>query len=154
MNLKTKRRYNCPKYCIGTMFVGILRFSDTLEDTDRGLTQDMLLSEITKLKKKGCTAIPKGTYEVDMNTISPKFKNRTWAKKYGGIVPRLVGVPGYSGVLIHPLNKPEETEGCIGVGENKVKGQIINSVDTYLRLMEQYLWPCRNRGERVFITIE
>ena len=50
MNLKTKRRYNCPKYCIGTMFVGILRFSDTLEDTDRGLTQDMLLSEITKLK--------------------------------------------------------------------------------------------------------
>jgi hypothetical protein len=45
-------------------------------------------------------------------------------------------VKGYEGVLIHIGNRPEDTEGCILVGENKVKGQVINSTETFKRLYE------------------
>lgn len=54
----------------------------------------------------GKTAIPTGTHiRVDMNTVSPKFKDRTWAKPYSGKLPRLLDVKGYSGVLILVGNK-------------------------------------------------
>lgn len=71
-----------------------------------------------------------------MNTVSPKFKDRVWAKPYGGKLPRLENVPGYEGVLIHVGNKPADTLGCILVGQNKVKGQVINSTATFNKLME------------------
>ena len=87
----------------------------------------MSLEEIKKKKVYGETAIPTGTYKVDVNTISPKFKSRTWAKPYGGKLPRLIDVPGYEGVLIHAGNKAEDSLGCVLVGENKVVGQVINS---------------------------
>ena len=87
----------------------------------------MSLKEINNKKVYGETAVPTGTYKVDMNTVSPKFKSRTWAKPYGGKLPRLVLVPGYDGVLIHPGNKAEDTLGCILVGENKAVGQVLNS---------------------------
>jgi len=51
-----------------------------------------------------------------MNIISPKFRNRSWAKPYNGKIPRLLNVPGYDGVLIHPFNTAEESLGCVGVG--------------------------------------
>lgn len=91
--------------------------------------------EILKIKIKSKTAIPYGTYNINMHTVSPKFKTRSWAVSNKGIVPRLENVKGYDGVLIHPGNKPEDTDGCILVGENKIKGQIINSVATYKKLV-------------------
>jgi hypothetical protein len=50
----------------------------------------MDVSEISKIKVYGKTAIPSGIYQIDMDTISPKFKNRSWAKVCEGKVPRLV----------------------------------------------------------------
>ena len=109
MEILVKRIAKKPKYTIGKLYIDEQYICDTLEDTDRGLNQNMSLEEIKKKKVYGETAIPAGTYKVDMNTISPKFKSRTWAKPYGGKLPRLIAVPGYEGVLIHVGNRAEDT---------------------------------------------
>ena len=101
-------------YTIGRMEINGRYFCDTLEDTDRGLRESMTEDEIAALKVKGATAIPTGTYRIDMQTRSPHF---------GRVLPRLVSVKGYAGVLIHSGNTAADTEGCILVGEKPRTGQ-------------------------------
>lgn len=154
MELKLIRKEKEANYTIGDLFVNGILFSQTLEDKDRGLTQDMPLEEIKAKKVYGKTAIPTGTYEIDMNTISPKFQARSWAKPYGGKLPRLLNVPGYEGILIHPFNSAAESLGCIGVGKNSIKGMITDSTRTFHALMSKFLLPAKVKGERITITIE
>lgn len=135
MKLLLKRIAKMEKYTIGKLYIDGKYFSDTLEDTDRNLTSTMSKDEIAKVKVYGKTAIPTGTYVVDMNTVSPKFGKRSWAQPYEGKVPRLQDVPGYEGVLIHPGNTADDTSGCILVGRNKVKGQVVESQNTFHSLM-------------------
>ena len=136
MKLVLERTFRGSAYTIGKLYVDGDYFCDTLEDVDRGLSSDMPLSEINEKKVYGETAIPAGTYKVVMNVVSPKFKDRAWAKPWDGKLPRLENVPGYEGVLIHVGNKAEDTLGCILVGQNKVKGQVINSTATFDKLMD------------------
>jgi hypothetical protein len=96
----------------------------------------MPLSEIRKLKIAGETAIPVGIYNVVTTIVSPKYSARESYRFCGGKVPRLLNVPGYEGILIHIGNRHSDTEGCILVGENKVKGQVINSTATFTQLYE------------------
>lgn len=152
MEITVKRVFKGPNYTIGHLYINGTYECDTLEDPDRGLTDSMTVQEITSKKVYGNTAIPTGTYDIDMNTISPKFKDRSWAKFCGGKLPRLVNVKGYSGVLIHVGNKPADTLGCILVGDNKVKGQVINSTSTFQQLYLQML-KAHTRGEKITITI-
>ena len=135
MKLLLKRIAKMEKYTIGKLYVDGEYFADTLEDTDRNLTNTMSKDEIVKVKVYGKTAIPTGTYVVDMNTVSPKFGKHSWAQPYEGKVPRLQDVPGYEGVLIHPGNTADDTSGCILVGRNKVKGQVVESQNTFHSLM-------------------
>lgn len=135
MKLLLKRIAKMEKYTIGKLYVDGEYFADTLEDADRNLTSTMSKDEIAKVKVYGKTAIPTGTYVVDMNTVSPKFGERSWAQPYEGKVPRLQDVPGYEGVLIHPGNTADDTLGCILVGRNKVKGQVVESQNTFHSLM-------------------
>ena len=135
MELKLIRKYKKDTYTVGILYIDGKYFSNTIEDKDRGLTSNMSLSEIQSKKVYGETAIPTGTYEISLNTISPKFKDRVWAKPYKGKIPRLLGVKGFNGILIHPLNTAKDSLGCIGVGENKIKGQIINSTKYFHKLM-------------------
>jgi hypothetical protein len=136
MKLVLERTFRGSAYTIGKLYVDGDYFCDTLEDVDRGLSSDMPLSKINEKKVYGETAIPTGTYKVVMNVVSPKFKDRAWAKPWDGKLPRLENVPGYEGVLIHVGNKAEDTLGCILVGQNKVKGQVINSTATFDKLMD------------------
>ena len=154
MELLVKRVARRDEYTIGRLYINGVKFSETLEDCDRGLTQDMPLEEIKAKKVYGKTAIPTGTYEIDMNTISPKFQARSWAKPYGGKLPRLLNVPGYEGILIHPFNSAAESLGCIGVGNNSIKGMITDSSRTFMSLMSKYLLPAKVRGEKITISIE
>ena len=154
MELLVKRVARRDEYTIGRLYINGVKFSETLEDCDRGLTQDMPLEEIKAKKIYGKTAIPTGTYEIDMNTISPKFQARSWAKPYGGKLPRLLNVPGYEGILIHPFNSAAESLGCIGVGKNSIKGMITDSSRTFMSLMSKYLLPAKVRGEKITISIE
>lgn len=152
MELQLKRRFRGPKYTVGSLFVNGVYECDTLEDTDRGLTSDMSVDVIKAKKIYGETAIPSGTYDIDMNIVSPKFKDRPWAKFCGGKLPRLLNVKGYEGVLIHVGNKAEDTLGCILVGDNKVKGQVVNSTSTFQQLYLQML-KAHTRGEKITIII-
>lgn len=140
------------KYTIGHLYLNGKYFCDTLEDKDRGLTSDMPLDDIKGTKKKGETAIPKGTYDVTLSVVSPKYSKVSWYKTNmnGGRVPRLLNVPGFDGILIHSGNTPKDTEGCILVGENKVVGQVINSKDTLKKLYQNELV----NYDKITITIE
>lgn len=153
MKLLLRRIFKGHSYTIGKLFINGVYECDTLEDQDRGLTSQMSLEEIKAKKVYGVTAIPYGTYKIDMNTVSPKFKDRSWAKFCGGKLPRLIDVKGYEGVLIHVGNKAEDTLGCILVGENKVKGQVINSTATFQELYSVML-KAKLLGEELSLTIE
>lgn len=146
-----------PGYTHGRMFLDECGFFCwTLEDEDRGLVQSMPLATIKARKVYGKTAIPKGTYRVRMDTISPKLKDRVYAKKYGGILPRLEDVPGWEGVLIHPFNRPDESLGCIAPGtlRSGIRGRIFDSTRAFYDLMDFYLIPAAKRGDEVLLTVE
>lgn len=137
MELTVKRTYRGPKYTIGHLYIDGKYFSDTLEDPDRGLTQDMSLAKIISIKVKGDTCIPYGTYKLSLDIVSPKYSNLKkfpYTEMAKGKMPRVMNVPGYEGVLIHAGNTQEDTMGCLLVGENKVKGKVINSQATWKKL--------------------
>ena len=149
MEILVRRIAKRSTYTIGRMYIDGKYVCDTLEDTDRGLKQSMSLEEIKKKKIYGKTAIPTGTYKVTMDVVSPKFKNRTWAKPYKGKIPRLLDVPGYEGVLIHPGNAANETYGCILPGINSVVGKVTNSQATFKKVM-----AILTKGTDITITID
>ena len=149
IKLTLKRRYRGSQYTIGSLYINNQYFCDTLEDRDRGLSQQMSLDNIKLKKVYGSTAIPTGTYRISMNITSNKFGSRSWAIPYKGKIPRLLNVPGFDGVLIHPGNTDKDTYGCILVGENKVKGQVINSQNIWKKLMEKLLQD----KENIILTI-
>ena len=102
-----------------------------------------LFKDLEKEKKvPGETAIPAGTYREVLN-VSPRFKRR---------LPRLLDVPGFDGILIHRGNTPEDTAGCILVGENRERGKVVNSAAYELRLTEM-LDRVQDKGEEITIEI-
>lgn len=149
MKLLLKRIAKRDTYTIGKLYIDGKYFADTLEDPDRGLTNSMSREQIAKIKVYGETAIPTGTYNIDMNTVSAKFKNRSWASPYKGKIPRLQNVPGYEGVLIHPGTTSKDTLGCILVGKNTSKGMITQSQATFHQLIS-----ILTKGTNITITIE
>ena len=153
MILKVNRRWKKESYTIGELFVNGVRLCNTLEDKDRGLNSSMPVGIINQKKIYGLTAIPTGTYKVVLS-YSPKFAKKAWAKKYGGLVPEILNVKGYSGVRIHIGQTDKDTLGCILVGENKEVGKVINSTKCYYELMDKYIMPAWSAKEEITITIK
>jgi hypothetical protein len=143
MELKLHRRYRAEDYTIGSLYVNGVYFCDTLEDADRGLTQTMSSEEIRRIKIAHETAIPTGIYRVIVN-LSPAKRR---------MLPRLLDVPGFSGILIHRGNTKNDSSGCILVGENRVKGKVVNSTPYEKRLVE-ILTEAQEKGEETTIEIE
>lgn len=155
MELILKRIALRNEYTIGKLYVNGEYVCDTIEDTVRDLDKDGKFAN-GEVKIPGKTAIPYGRYEITMKVKSPKYSNFTkysWAKKYDGYLPRLLNVPHFDGVLIHVGNSALDSEACVLVGENKVVGKVINSVNTFRRLMDDYLVPAKKRNEKIAITI-
>ena len=151
------KRFKTPDYCIGKLLINGVYLCDTLEDTDRGLKQTDSLSHIKSVKVAGSTAIPIGRYRVVMNVRSPKysdFRKYKWAEPYNGYLPRLLDVPGFDGILIHVGNYQKDTEGCILVGKNTVKGAVMESTITFYRLMDNFLLKADKLGREIWLTIE
>lgn len=151
MKLTLKRIARKEGYTIGRLYIDDAYFCDTLEDRDRGLEQAMPLDMIKRIKVKGETAIPTGTYELSMRHISPKYSRKKAFAFTGGVMPRLLNVPGYEGVLIHSGNTAADSEGCILVGENKAVGKVLNSMATF-----KALWSVLNqrKSEPITITVQ
>lgn len=155
MELILKRIALRSEYTIGKLYVDGKYVCDTIEDTVRDLDKDGKFAN-GEVKIPGKTAIPYGRYEITMKVKSPKYSNfskYSWAKKYDGYLPRLLNVSQFDGVLMHVGNSAMNSEGCIIVGENKVVGKVINSVNTFRRLMDEYLVPAKKRNENIVITI-
>lgn len=130
------------KYTIGKLYIDGEYFCDTIEDTDRGLTQTMTDAQIKSKKVYGQTAIPTGTYRVIIS-YSNKFKRQ---------MPLLLNVPGFLGIRIHSGNTEKDTEGCLIVGKNKAVGKVIESKDTYNKLFS--ILCEANKKEAIKITIK
>ena len=145
MNLELKRIFKGKDYTIGRLFIDGEYFCDTLEDPVRQLD-----SADDKIYSK--TAIPTGKYKVSMSIVSPKYSIRKSYNWCGGRLPRLLDVPFFEGILIHSGNTPDHTAGCILVGENKIKGQVINSMNTLKNLWVK-LNVADEVGEEIWIDI-
>lgn len=143
MEILIKRIAKKNSYTIGQFYVDNKKICDTIEDKDRGLTNDMSVEQIKKSKVYGETAIPTGTYSVTY-TYSTRFK------KY---MPLINNVKGFDGIRIHSGNTAKDTLGCIIVGDNKVVGKVINSrvqCDKVYKLIKSAL----DKGEKVTLTIQ
>lgn len=153
MELTIERKYFKHTYCIGRLSVEGIELCDTLEDKDRELTSDMPTPEIYKRKTYGQTAIPYGRYEVRLS-YSPKYAARPWAAKYKGLIPEIMEVPGFSNVRLHVGNSSADTSGCPLCGENKVVGRLVNSTQAFYDLMDYYLIPAHEAGQKMYITVK
>lgn len=155
MRITIERKWKKETYTIGQLYIDGQFLCNTCEDKDRHLTSSMPLSKIKEVKVAAETAIPTGTYRVDMNTISPKYSLKPWyvSNCHGARVPRLVDVPGWSGVLIHPGNTAKDSEGCILVGKNDTVGMVTNSKHWFLQLYNK-MYAAYKRGEKIDIVIK
>ncbi len=78
----------------------------TLEDTmrRRDINEDGKLQSSEKVP--GRTAIPAGIYDISIQESG----------KFDRPMPFLMNVPLFEGIMIHPGNIPENTNGCILIG--------------------------------------
>lgn len=144
MEILIKRLWKKDKYTIGRVLIDGKYFSESLEDVDRNLSSDMPLEEIKKLKVKGETAIPTGTYQV-LYTYSPRFKR---------MLPLVNNVKGFEGCRFHAGNSINDTSGCILLGKNTKVGMVTDSRNTcnkFYKLIEEAI---TKRGEAIILTIE
>lgn len=129
MKLSLHRIALKPDYTIGKLYIdyeggnGPEFFSDTLEPAVR-----------TGPKIMGKTAIPYGLYKFIM----------AWSPKHKRDCPLLENVPNFEGVEIHIGNLPQDTEGCILVGNNREVGQVLNSTETFNSLYAKLIASHQN----------
>lgn len=122
MVLTIYRRYLKDGYTIGDLyrFDRVLPLCNTLEDTVRELVDindDGDFDDPGEGKIYGQTAIPCGHYEIELRH-SPHF---------GRDMLYLNDVKGFTDIMVHAGNFADDTKGCILVGENRVKGKVVNS---------------------------
>ena len=148
MRLRLERRYLGEDYTIGSLFINGIYTCDTIEDKVRDLNQDGDLDDPGEGKIPKKTAIPYGIYQMDL-TMSPKFTR---------LLPIILNVRHFTGIRIHRMgsgNTPgtaKNSWGCIGPGENKVKGGVINSEKYEMMIVERMLEAIRH-GEDITLEI-
>lgn len=153
MELIVDRKWKRQSYTISNLTIDGKWFCNVLEDADRGLDDSMPLAKIKELKKPSITAIPKGTYEITLDVISPRFCTKSFYKQVcNGKLPRLLNVKGFEGILIHAGNTDKDTDGCLLVGMNLEKGKVLKSQETFKELFK-LLKDKHDKGEKITIKI-
>ena len=129
MKLKVVRETKNDVCTIGSLFINDVFFCYTLEDKDRGLKQSDSLLFIQAKKIFGLTAIPSGFYKLTVNQ-SPKFKR---------MLPRILDIKGFDGVLLHRGNSANDSLGCILIGYKKGENSIFESTKAETDLVNRLL---------------
>ena len=132
MKLKVVRQPSDDTCTLGELFVNDEHECYTLEDVVRPDGAPKVF---------GQTAIPYGTYSVSI-TFSPHFQRD---------LPLLADVPDFEGVRIHPGNTAADTEGCLLVGEESGRDQILQSRAAFEPLFAKIRDAISNSEE---VTIE
>lgn len=103
-----------------------------------------LEDKVRNVKIPKQTAIPAGKYEVVV----------AWSNRYQRLMPRLLRVPFFEGILIHPGNDQTDTEGCILVGDDdpRTKSFLDNSRKAFDRLFPK-LKKMTEKG-KVYIDVQ
>jgi hypothetical protein len=153
MRLSLVRHTKTDNSTIGNLSIDDKFFSAVLEDTDRGLTSDMDIAQIKAIKVPKQTAIPTGEYTVSLKYKSPKFSLKTQYSFTNGYMPRLMNVPGYEGVLIHVGNSPEDTDGCLLLGDSSKPDYVVNSTATFKKFYN-LLQAAEANNEDITIKIQ
>lgn len=157
MEILVYRKWPKAGYCIGRMYIDGQLICNSLEDEDRGLSDSMDERTIRNRKIYGKTAIPRGRYTIDMETVSPKFsKKEFYMDVCQGKLPRIKNVKGFEGILLHVADGPKGAdllEGCIGIGLNKKVGQLCDGKETFKKVYA-LMKEAHDRGETIYITIE
>ena len=153
MKLLVDRAWKKETYTVSRLFIDGVRFCEVIEDKDRGLNQSQPITHIISRKVWGETAIPSGTYVVRMDVVSPKYQAVKWYNDLcKGKMPRLEGVPGFDGILIHPGNTALDSWGCLLPGKNTKVGQVTASRETFKVLYDK-MKTAHDRGEQITIEI-
>ena len=129
MNIKVIREERTELSTIGSLYVNGQFFCYTLEDKDRGLKQSDSLLFINAKKIFGLTAIPSGLYKLIVNQ-SPKFKR---------LLPRILDIKGFDGVLLHRGNSASDSLGCILIGYKKGENSIFESTKAEADLVDKLM---------------
>ena len=101
MLIKLHRRYLGEKYTIGPLFINGKYLCDTIEDKVRDFNKDGDLLDGGEKKVYAETAIPYGTYNVELS-MSPKFKR---------LLPLILDVRHFTGIRIHRGNTAKDSVG-------------------------------------------
>ena len=133
MHLTLNRLKFNPKATIGAMLIDDEPFCITLEDRAR--------PEGIKIQDE--TAIPAGTYKVIVN-LSQRFQK---------MMPRLLDVPMFTGILIHSGNTDVDTKGCIVVGHTQDGDDHIHGGSVIAPKLMEKLNDAIANGEDITITI-
>lgn len=142
MKLKLIRIFFGKTYTIGKLYINGAFYCDTIEDVNRDLNHDGDLLDIGEGKVMHKTCIPFGIYKVIVN-MSGRFKR---------LLPRILNVPHFDGILMHNGVDETSSSGCIIVGENKVKGKVTNS-RFYMNDLTAKLLTAQKAGEEITIEI-
>lgn len=142
MELVLKRLWLKPTYTVGQLYVNNKLFCNTLEDRVIDKNKNGVFDGEEK-KVYGESAIPYGKYKVIFN----------WSPKFGRNLPRLLNVPHFEGILIHPGNTNKDSAGCILVGNNTSVGKLSSS--RYISdQLNKLIDAAQRKGESISIEIK
>jgi len=141
MELELHRTNLGAKATLGTLMVNGKAECITLEDVVR--LDDPNTSKDEGAKVYGETAIPAGRYRVIIN-MSPRLQR---------MMMRLLGVPGFDGILIHSGNDDVDTKGCILVGLTIDGPDHIHGGSIELPILQAKVQKALDAGEEVWITV-
>lgn len=137
MRLELRRTKSTIHATLGDLYVDGEFLCHTLEDVVRELGPN------GEGKVWGSTAIPAGTYPVTVNA----------SQRFGRLMPRLLQVPHFDGILIHKGNTSQDTHGCILVGTTIAGPDLITHSTEAWALLFPLIEVAHGLGEAIEIAI-